>query len=283
MRMEAHAPSRSLRCATRALMLVSLFDLTIPQAVMDGINSRFAKGGPSNDLAAAGVLIHQWDNTEDSNAMWMPCPATDWCGSFSDRWSTSLVNAMSPKRPADQTLVLFSYNTGGFILSPDANSVLCSSPLDLASSERICDPVGVSKDCIPGCFTKETNGTACWCDEQEPDKTCPNRNETTMPSSCVWQPDHLADMLKLQEVTLKGTTYNEVVIDAGMYTLKPDVALEAFFYIASDECFRNPACKDQTTAIHAQFLAKFGRTATETPLLVLNATNFTAPFTCDKC
>lgn len=263
-------------------MLVSLFDLTVQQAVMNGINSRFAKGGPSNDLAAAGVLIHQWDNTEDQNAKWMPCPATDWCKAFSDRWSTSLVNAMSPRRSADHSLVLFSYITGGFILSPDANRVLCSSPSDLGSMDRICDPVGVSKDCIPGCFTEETNGTACWCDET-PETMCPSRDPTAKPSSCVWQADHLVDMLTLQEVTHKGTTYNEVVIDAATYSLKPDVALEAFFYIPTAECLKNPSCKDQTAAAHTRFLAKFGRTAAETPLLMLDTTDFTAPFSCDKC
>merc|ERR1711865_356491 len=68
-------------------------------AVVQTINRRFTAGHPSNELASAGVLLHQFDDLGDPMQNWLPCPKKCWgkqcwCAKFSDRFSCSVINAL---------------------------------------------------------------------------------------------------------------------------------------------------------------------------------------------
>ena len=61
------------------------------------LNQRFRRGVASNELAAAGVLVHQLDGYEDPLQPWLPCnmgTSARGCGDRTMRsiWSCSLIN-----------------------------------------------------------------------------------------------------------------------------------------------------------------------------------------------
>ena len=66
-----------------------------PLPPLERINSRFAHGVPSNDAAAAGVIIHQFSDStsSDPETPWLPCPKTLWCARFGGFKSASIINA----------------------------------------------------------------------------------------------------------------------------------------------------------------------------------------------
>lgn len=68
---------------------------------------------------------------------------------------------------------------------------------------RTCDPVGVSRFCVPGCyqFDREGGGPG-WCDEGSAGGT-----------SCAFKPTHMVDMLEAQRAVPQAggvPVYNEV-------------------------------------------------------------------------
>jgi len=104
-------------------------------AVVQTINQRFTTGHPSNDLASAGVLMHQFDDLGDPMQNWLPCPKECWgkqcwCAKFSDRFSCSVINALSPPTSPDGHIGIFANSvgvySGGFVLTPSEMRPLCS-------------------------------------------------------------------------------------------------------------------------------------------------------------
>ena len=91
----------------------------------------------------------------------------------------------------------------GFIFNPAFTKILCAYPYDGGTAGRTCDPVGVSRECVPGCFQFDREGGGPgWCDEGIYGGT-----------SCAYKPEHLVEMLEAQKaVRLSGgtPTYNEV-------------------------------------------------------------------------
>ena len=70
------------------------------------INHRFLNGFPSNDLALAGVLVHQTDTMDATDEPWAPQR-----GSHADRLAASIVNARLP--------YMYSTSAVGVVLRPD--------------------------------------------------------------------------------------------------------------------------------------------------------------------
>lgn len=62
------------------------------------------------------MLIHMWDNLEDSAEPWRPC-RSGWCAGRVDHMSCSLINRRLP--------VLFTYGLG-LILSPREAEFVCA-------------------------------------------------------------------------------------------------------------------------------------------------------------
>jgi len=92
---------------------------TLPK--LEAINLRFTSGRPSNSLAAAGVLLHQFDGLEDwgNGRGYRPCHS-GWCNGRYDHVSTSLINKHLPR--------IFN-SAGGVILAPSTRWE-CSFPHD---------------------------------------------------------------------------------------------------------------------------------------------------------
>ena len=84
------------------------------------ISRRFEDGVPSNDAAAAGVLVHVFDDYEQSEHPWELCSSHE-CQHRSDHWSASVINARKP--------ALFGSWGGGFIIDPTV-PILCAYPRD---------------------------------------------------------------------------------------------------------------------------------------------------------
>ena len=92
-------------------------------SAVDRINARFRLGQPSDNVEAAGVLLHQFDDMEDTNAPWMPCPQFKWCGEFGDRFSASMINARLPPGGPPGLIGIFSNTVAGFIFAPDPTGI----------------------------------------------------------------------------------------------------------------------------------------------------------------
>lgn len=274
------------------LLTASLAFSPAPPTVADRINARFAAGKPSNNLTAAGVLVHQFDDTEGGDdAMdekWLPCPATCyghkcWCASYRDRFSASIINARTPRVPQlpPNDLILFSKRSGGIVFAPNS-PIFCSYPADGDTEARVCDPIGKSANCVPGCFTEERNGHSCWCDEIAPRWSCPNGTApNASESACAWRPNQTATMLQKQHLS---NGYNEVIIDAESYAAALPGSLEAIFFLASDECHTFDKCERFARTTYEALLAKYPKvTSKQLPLLSLNVSDPKSPFSCVKC
>lgn len=211
--------------------------------VVDQINARFVNGMPSNNLFAAGVLVHQFDGMEAPNHAWLPCTESQWCAKYRDRISASLLNARSPPG-ASGPIPIFSAELGGLVLSAGRAKVLCAYAGDGGTMSKLCDPPGLSDHCVPGC------------------------------SSSVSE-DAVRQMLVLQEKRLETKPYNEVVLDPKPYVEHPDSAIEAVFYLAGEKCRKDQRCYDHSKQVHTDFLSSVG---TNIPLLELDPYAWHAPF-----
>lgn len=107
---------------------------TLPK--LEAINLRFTSGRPSNSLAAAGVLLHQFDGLEDwgNGRGYRPCHS-GWCNGRYDHVSTSLINKHLPR--------IFNSAGDGLRLwevlrwaptSPPSRFLIARRPLPVASS-----------------------------------------------------------------------------------------------------------------------------------------------------
>ena len=154
------------------------------------LNERFRLGKPSNDLHAAGVLVHVNDRTEDPAHRWKPCYQACNHGQFADRVSCSLINAGQPR---------LWPGGGGLVLSPQHAKVRCSYGCDGATN---------SKRKPGGCLPVVCDG---------PPSNC---------QSCAFASDDLGAMLKYHRATTAGGLHNEVVVDSAVW---PEGIVEAVF------------------------------------------------------
>lgn len=107
------------------------------QSVVARLNARFRGGGPdaawSGDprlaLAAAGVLVHMFDGSEDwaGNRPWAMCEAG--CRAPLDHMSASIVSAARP-------LLYSSGGSEGLVLSP-TTEILCAFTADVGSGSNV--------------------------------------------------------------------------------------------------------------------------------------------------
>jgi hypothetical protein len=216
------------KAPTRSPPPLPPYDEAHPERFVELLNQQVRAGGPSSDLAGgkAGVLLHLFDQINDPMYPWLPCsPTTKWCAKQGDRFSATLVNAGQPH--------LYNNQAGGVVLANKygAESVLCAYPGDAGSMKKLCDPPGRSDTCIPGCFSKGTNGDPEWC--------VPKHQEVTF--SCAWRPRDLDGMLNVHRASLKREhqkdahlpkcfkCYNEVVLSTAEWVKRLPGTIAAFF------------------------------------------------------
>lgn len=235
------------------------------------LNRRYKDGKPTNDLALAGLLVHQFDALdEEAENEWTPCPleGISMCNLFGDRISASLINAHM-KSP-------FSLDRAGFILSAAHVEVRCVYPHDGDSMHKLCTPPGGDQKCSPGCFTAEDLlGCATEDIKKGSAPTCytPAQLEPAMKLFLAWIKDKPFDAFD-ECGQGNGCRYNEIILNAQAFALNLPGAVEAIFY---------PKGGNEAKArdVHKRFLAKFDLDASRVPLLVLDLTaaaNPAAPF-----
>ena len=186
--------------------------------VVQRLNARFRQGAPSNELAAAGVLMRCAEGMAGRHTpAWEPCAADEFC--YSPSLAASLVNTRMPH--------LWSSTFEGFVVAPAAVVMRCAFHGDGASSNRHCSPAGSGADstCVPGCRTP--SAVAGWCDPAASPVPCSECEDV----HCAWSPEHLEEMMRAFQSKLqlwaargvecakggskgRGRCHNEVVLDA---------------------------------------------------------------------
>ena len=167
------------------------------------LNVRFRNGGPTGDLASAGVLVHRTSARTRTAAVWhlqlndcahfflfFPCTVAEFDAmddpdpdgepwipgrgrwDTGDRISASLVYYRMVPDPG-YNIPIYSFDLAGLILSPTRNRLLCAYPFDVGSLSRICHPRGVSASCVPGCTPYLYHST--WCDLNNDEWPCAHR------------------------------------------------------------------------------------------------------------
>ena len=159
------------------------------------------------------MLVHQFDELGDQQQPWLPCPLDSWCGKFSDRIATSIINIRARvmycgggRPPCNMGAV------GGIVLPPVAR-ILCAYAQDGNSMhpDKTCIGRG-NPECIPGCSkAQECHSGQIW--------------------SCGFPPGRLKDALRAQEGDQSMLARNnELVMDAKEYVRLLPFSVEAFFY-----------------------------------------------------
>ena len=181
-----------------------------------------------------------------ANADATPAAPMPWCANIADRMSASMVNR--------DVHLTFSTAGAGVIIDPREVEVLCSYFYDGGTMAKLCDPPGVSRRCVPGCYA-EGSENAVWCDP--PDAIY----------QCAMKPDMLGTMMT--EHKIRRHTYNEVVVGTRAWARNPPATIEAIFYMASDG-----ASRTQALEAHASLLRDYPRARDSTPLV---SVDFTRP------
>lgn len=127
-----------------------------PGTIVELLNKRFREGVPSNDLAKAGILVHQFDSVDDPNPTGSPWQPGAGKPEYGDRLSASLINK---NMRADErgNVPIYSFSTAGLILSPHHNRMNCGYPYDVGSLGRAC---WGAPGCTPGCTSDQGD---VWC------------------------------------------------------------------------------------------------------------------------
>jgi len=223
------------------------------------INTRFRAGKPSNQMEEVGVIMHQWDGQ----------------GSFiPGRVSSMIVYAGLRSRPDRRAIPLPFGNRGGFLLSPAYTQLDCLYGIDAATYLYQEAP-------HPGCSDQ-------FCDPRNPGQGGQLCGFSGYPPT-AWRPEDMGQLLDLHgahgaQYKSPGfhSGYNEVVANSRHLNDQLPFAIEAFFYIKGE----SPVTSDlgygiviDVVQVHKLFLAAYGLSREQVPLLVLDPSNWEEPFT----
>ena len=220
----------------------------------DVLNARFRDGTATNDLTAAGVLLRQFDRTEDIERPWRGCPgghvsngAGHDCELFGNRLSASIVNAQMVS-PRDKVVPVFS-TEGGVVYSPTLSGITCIFGGD-GGSRKFSD--GCGHDYCP---PQRSAAGDVWCDGKPHFRT------------------HIGDVLRGFSTVRQGS-FNEVILNSETLDTHLPKVVEAFFYVT-------PTGATAARAAHEKFVAKYGLKPTHpdfVPLLRLDVSDPDHPF-----
>ena len=180
--------------------------------------------------------MRAWDGISAPGKPWLPCRLDQSCARYSDRFAVSIIYPGHPE----------TYAAGGLVLRPEEIELNCAYGSDGGSQGACCYPPGKTADCSPGCKR--------WCD--------PSRGVRNW--GCSWPPQHLKEMIVQQKVLEPNGGYNEVILDAQTWVDHlPRTIMAVFVHKDAPE-------RDVETSkrVHADFLAEYGVSADETPLVI---------------
>jgi len=201
------------------------------------LNRLFMSAGPSNSLSEVGVIVHNFDRTEEESEPWRPCgddgicpPEREWwnnclnCEPTRGWWSTSIINWAQHNAFADS----------GIILAPEHTSVLCAYPFDSGTMETGC-------------------------------KAAPDSQ---------FAPEELKEMLNLS-MSLEGVAplatmpnmYNEVLVDTSNFTAQLPFSIIAFVFGLNGLNSAEYGGEEVATARYVNFLDQNCLSESDVPLL----------------
>ena len=233
-------------------------------AVVAMINDRFVGAQPSNDLAAAGVLVHNFDEISNGYEPWLPCSGGGCARKFSDRFPCSIIYQGMTN--------MYKPTNGGFVIAPLGARVLCSYSRDglTMTSAKVC-PIPTPADCIPGCGHAPYE----WCPEAKPWR-------------CAWPPHKMDEMLRNHK-QFNARDHNEVVLDARAWTERLPMTIQLVWYLEKGNAIDDmkqvqdlSRAKTNAEDVHRRFLQAFGITGSDVPLVSFNPTR-ALPFRCVRC
>ena len=218
-----------------------------PSPLVALLNQKFRDGGQSSDLSKAGVLLRQFDATEDNAKPWRGCPngnvrdgAGNECAIYGGRFSASIINQQIGAH-------LFSKTEPGTIYSPSSGLFLrCAYASD-----------GGTRASTDGCKNSDfcSNPMDAWCDGK------PHRPE------------------ELGNILVPRGGYNEVIIDTQSVEEHLPKAVAAFFYMKGGGLVASSR-KKRVEAIREQFLGEYGNAVKSKsfPLVMIDLRNRNEPF-----
>lgn len=240
----------------------------LPLSTVDLINARFMQGSPSNDIAAAGVLVASFDleTSYNPDALWQPGPSLDdKCKSSNARVSASLIRKGFSN--------VWSVGQGGFVVNPTRAVVKCAYARD---GHSCATPTG----CDPWCSSGQRKFFGCA--YPAPQLYDALSEQVQRYASVAALPPEEEAFGQYQLLGHLQDRYNEVVLDATAWTEALPYIIEAVVLHAHASFAQQAA----TRAVHAQLLSSFpvlqgrwvvvkGRwqrdTRTSLPLLVYDA------------
>ncbi|KAL1528482.1 hypothetical protein AB1Y20_009825 [Prymnesium parvum] len=244
---------------------------------VNSLNKQFRDGAPSNLLEQVGVLMHQWDGQEVSATPWRMCEHNCMCqGAFiNGRISTMVIYKDLNKRPDRKAVPLPFGNRGGILLHPSYATVDCLYGIDGATyhldnpakpgcSESFCDPNNIL----------DQNGNV-FCGFNGAPAT-------------AWRP---SDMKLLLETHARSgvqwhapgfhSGYNEIILNSKKHNLNLPHSIAGFFAplgqstVTADLGY---SIVIDVVQAHRAFLAEYGITEAEVPLVWFNPSNWEEPF-----
>ena len=258
--------------------------------IADLLNRRFREGQPSNDLDKIGVLVHQFDETEDPDMPWRRCPQfchgfgqPCGCNFLKDRITGSSLSHDMPKASDGRSMPIWSKKAGGIIFRPSSNRIFCAFAGDAGTRARICDPPGLSDTCTPGCTGEQSlykaDGTGeyhPWCKIDKVYKA----NDVWCDGD-PWRPDMVQTMLEgfgNREKVGNVEPFNEFVFDGEYAERQLPGSILGFFYPLTDICATSARCQAYAERQHAKFLKEYRVGVEDYPLLGLRIEDWRAPF-----
>ena len=220
--------------------------------MLTSINARFLSGYPSNNVALAGVVVHQtdwmdggWVNGDEGRA-WTVDPY------HSDRFAASLINKRLPH--------MYSTSAVGFVLNPAEVSghILCAYPRDGGSMNKG----------NHGCGAGNFHGRDFLLKMMRDQATHTHYNK-----ACLWGEPNEQDR--------SGCQYNELILDGQHYARRLPHVVQAFFYPIHGEVHFQEGDAAVARQLHSRFLAQYKLSAEDVPLIafdVAKARDGKAPF-----
>ena len=222
-------------------------------AIIDALNAHFRDGKPSSNLAEVGLILRQFDATEDDKQPWRGCPghvvaegAGNECRIYGNRFSASIVNAALFR--SEKKVQLFSKLDAGVIYSPRV-TLNCVYGGDGGTRKLPEDGCG-KEFCDPSQSKRDS-----WC------------------NGLPHHSSHIGDVL----ANLRGGGYNEIFINTqSIDDLLPESVVAIFYPRGSVLGVR------RAREVHRDFVRKFKLDARTHPLVRFDLNNLERPFLADE-